>query len=61
MPRVTDLYMFVRECVCVHVINENKHHFQDFRYLNSRTLLIYPSDFNYFCHVGPFSSIFMLR
>ena len=43
------------------VINENKHHFQDFRYFISHTLLIYPSDFNYFHYVRLFSYVFMRR
>ena len=65
MPRVIDVYMCMHACVheCVRarvcVINENKHPFQDFCYLISRTLLIYPSDFNNFCHVGLFSSVYM--
>ena len=50
-----------RTCVCARmcVINENKHPFQDFRYLISHTLLIYLLDFSYFHHVRLFSYVFM--
>ena len=47
--------------VCMCAINENKQPFQDFCYFISRILPMYPSDFNYFHHVGLFSSIFMRR
>ena len=58
-PRVTHVYMCALVCVHVCVINENQHPFQDFCYLISHTLLIYPSDFDYFRHVGLFSSVSM--
>ena len=49
-----DTRVHVCACVRMFAINENKHPFHDFRYLISRTLLIYPSDFNYFHHVRLF-------
>ena len=47
--------------MCMCVINENKHPFEDFHYHIGRLLLNYPSDFSYVRHVGLFSSIFMHR
>ena len=44
----------VRVCVRVCVINENKHHFQDFCYLINYTTLIYLSNRQKFYHVGLF-------
>ena len=52
----THVYMYM--CVCarvgVCVINENKHPFQDFLYLISHALLIYPSNHHHFFHVRLF-------
>ena len=41
------------------MINDNKHLFQDFCYLISHMLLIYPLNHCHFCHVGLSSFIFM--
>ena len=61
--RVTHMCMWAYVCACVHVcvINENKHPFEDFRYLFSFPLLIYPSNCNYFRLLGLFSSGFMCK
>ena len=68
MPRVTQCTCAlmcvivcerVRACACVLVINENKHLFQDFCYLISRTLLKYTSNFNKFHHVRLFSFVLL--
>ena len=61
MSHNVHLHVCVRACARVCVIKENTHPFQDFHYLISHTLLIYFSDFNYFCHVGPFLYIFMCK
>ena len=49
------VYMCVRLCV----ISEIKHPIQDLSLLTNYAHLINLSDFNYFCHVGLFFSIFM--
>ena len=49
----------VRVCVCV--INENKHPFQEFLYLINDTILLYPLIHHNFRHAGLFSSFFMRR
>ena len=63
MSHSVHVHVFVsaRGCACVGlcVINENKHPFQDFRYLIHCVLLIYPTDFSNLCHVGLFASICM--
>ena len=41
-------------CVRTHVINENKHPFQSFRYLINYKALINPSNHCYFYHAGLF-------
>ena len=48
-------HVYVRTCVRVSVIKEN------FHYLISHTLFIYPLDFSYFRHVGLFSFVFMRK
>ena len=68
---VTHVYMYARVsahvcvcarvCACVCMINENKHPFQDFRYLISLALLIYPSNHCHFSHVGLSFFIFLRR
>ena len=48
-------------CMCMCVINENKHSFQDFRYLISYTILIYLLAFIYLHHVRLLSYVFMRK
>ena len=49
----------IRMSCVTHVINENKHPFQDFCYLINDTVLIYLSNRSNFCHVGLFSFIIL--
>ena len=53
-PCVIDMYICARVSACACVINENKHPFQDFRYLINDIALIYPPNHYNFCHVGLF-------